>query len=173
VFWNKLNASDARRGGLQALKIPLSDCDTKNLVYLCGCSRCGKYYEGETGDSFNRQCSKHRSQPSDLEKFKRDGHVKDWSEVRRHFVEHKHQDCFWVMAPLEVLRPDAPERLHKKREQAWIKCLKPVLNVKLTRLTNDHQRRDSRADSPSPGRSPVGSPALRRKLGLAPSTKKD
>jgi hypothetical protein len=101
-FWNKLNASDARRGRLQSLKIPASNCDTKNLVYLCGCTACGVYYVGKTGDTLNKRCSKHRSQPADAEKFKKDGHMKDWSEVRCHFVEHEHRDSFWV-APLEVL----------------------------------------------------------------------
>jgi hypothetical protein len=68
------------------------------------------------------------------------------------------------VAPLEVLKPDAPDRLRKKREQAWISRLKPVLNRQQVGDQRGRTNSSSRASSVSPSSSPVVSPSLRRKL---------
>jgi hypothetical protein len=168
VFWNKLEENDSRRKKLQEIKIPNSSCASKNLVYLCGCTACGIFYVGETGDTLNRRCSKHRSQPTDAEKYRCSGHIKDWSEVRRHLVERGHAEFFWV-APVELLKPEAPERHRKKREAFWIRFLRPVLNVQLRQQASSQPTPRSRSNSATSTGSPPVSPSLRRKLGIPSS----
>jgi predicted GIY-YIG superfamily endonuclease len=164
VFWRDLRDSDPRKNRLRNITVPTCVCETKNLVYFSGCVTCGSFYIGETGDTFNRRCSKHRSQKADREKFLKEGPHKDWSELRRHFAEKDHRDAFWV-APLEVLKPEAPERHRKKREQLWIRKLAPDLNIRLTQRA-DRPASKGRAGSVSPSGSPSASPTLRRKLGI-------
>jgi hypothetical protein len=70
-------------------------------------------------------------QLADLKKYKRmKGCDKNWSEVRRHFVERQHENSFWV-APLEVFSPQVPEYQRKEKEEYWVKKLQPALNIKL------------------------------------------
>jgi hypothetical protein len=159
IFSQNLPPQDARRGLLRSLKIPSATCSTENLVYLCGCTVCGLFYVGETGDTFNRRCSRHRMLQHDREKFLKDGVEKNWSEVRRHFVTEHHKDAFWV-APLAVFPKDAPDSHRKKKEQFWIRKLRPKLNIK---LNQENQR--GRASSTGSNPSPPASPVIRRRLG--------
>ncbi len=139
VFWNKLPCA-ALQDTLSSLPLPTSNCRSTNIVYLCGCIACGMYYVGETGGSLNRRCSRHRMQLVDLKKYKKKrGFDKNWSEVRRHFVERQHQNSFWV-APLEVFLPEVPECQRKEREEYWVKKLQPALNIKLKQQPSSKSR---------------------------------
>jgi hypothetical protein len=73
------------------------------------------------------------------------------------------------VAPLAVFSPDAPVSLRKKKEAWWIRRLKPRLNVKLVQKDEPRSRTSSVSSLASLGSPPV-SPALRRKLGIAPAT---
>ncbi len=165
VFTSKMQPGDARKKILQDLKVPTSSCSTKNLVYLCGCLTCGLFYVGETGDTLNKRCSRHRPQPSDRDKFLKDGPDKNWSEVRRHFASENHSNAFWV-APLFVCKEEAPDSFRKKKEAFWIRRLRPQLNVKLQPRDDTRTRTPSISSLSSTGSPPV-SPVIRRKLGLA------
>jgi hypothetical protein len=166
IFTEKMAASDSRRKLLTEMKIPTADCSTTNLVYFCGCLQCGLFYVGETGNTLNQRCARHRSQPRDRERYLADGADKSWSEVRRHFAVEDHKKSFWV-APIVVFQEDAPVSLRKKKEAMWIRRLKPPLNTKLQPKTETRSRTSSVASNDSP---PV-SPVLRRKLGI-PATKR-
>ncbi len=171
IFYEKLQQGDSRRKILSELKIPSADCSTKNLVYLCGCLTCGLFYVGETGNSLNQRCARHRQQPPDREKHLQDGPDKNWSEVRRHFASENHSKAFWV-APIAVFPEDSPDSFRKKREAFWIRKLRPVLNTKLQpRNENTHARSPSISSLSSNGSPPV-SPQLRRRLGIPATTRK-
>jgi hypothetical protein len=120
---------------------------------------------GETGDTLNKRCSRHRPQPSDRDKFLKDGPDKNWSEVRRHFASENHSNAFWV-APLFVCKEEAPDSFRKKKEAFWIRRLRPQLNVKLQPRDDTRTRTPSISSLSSTGSPPV-SPVIRRKLGLA------
>jgi hypothetical protein len=168
IFFESLPALDGRRKILQDLKIPTAKCSTTNLVYLCGCLKCGVFYVGETGDAFKTRCSRHRAPPGDRELYLKEGANKNWSELRRHFASDDHQGSFWV-APIAVFAPDGPVSLRKKKEAFWIRKLKPTLNQKLQQKPESRSRSSSVTSVGSP---PV-SPVIRRKLGIAASTKKN
>jgi hypothetical protein len=156
---------DSRRRILEEIKVPTASCSAKNLVYLCGCLTCGLFYVGETGDTLNRRCSRHRPQKTDRERFLRDGPDKNWSEVRRHFAAENHSNAFWV-APIFICKEDAPDSFRKKKEAFWIRKLRPPLNSKLQPRDEPRTRTASQSSLSSTGSPPV-SPLIRRKLGIA------
>jgi hypothetical protein len=170
VFSRNLSHNDPRQKILQDFKIPTSTCSSKNLVYICGCLTCGLFYIGETGDTLNRRCSKHRPQPTDRDRFLLQGPDKNWSEVRRHFAAENHAQSFWV-APLQIYKEEAPDSFRKKREAFWIRRLRPQLNVRLQQKEETRSRTPSLSSVSSTGSPPV-SPVVRRKLGLPPVARK-
>jgi hypothetical protein len=170
VFSQGLPASDARKKFLEELKIPTATCSTKNLVYLSGCLTCGLFYVGETGDTLNKRCSRHRPQKSDRERHLREGPDKNWSELRKHFAAEDHSNAFWV-APIQVCKEEAPDSFRKKKEAMWIRRLRPQLNVKLQPRDENRSRNSSFSSISSVG-SPPASPVVRRKLGLQTVSRK-
>jgi hypothetical protein len=171
AFMSKLTPGDPRKQILVDLKIPTATCSTKNLVYMCGCLTCGFFYIGETGDTLNKRCARHRPQRTDREKFLREGVDKNWTEVRKHFAQEGHSNAFWV-APILICKEEAPDSLRKKKEAFWIRKLKPQLNVKLQPRSEPTPRpRTTSVSSLSSTGSPPISPVLRRKLGLVASKK--
>jgi hypothetical protein len=170
AFSKGMMPADSRKKILEEFKVPTATCSTKNLVYLCGCLTCGFFYVGETGDTLNRRCSRHRPQKSDRDRFLREGPDKNWSEVRKHFAAENHSNSFWV-APLVTCKEDAPDSFRKKKEALWIRKLRPQLNVKLQPRAESRPRTSSVSSISSTGLPPV-SPVIRRKLGIATVSRK-
>jgi hypothetical protein len=139
------------------LQVPKSNCETENVVYFCGCLTCGESYVGQTGGKLKVRCLRHILGEDDVRKKLSSGRDKEWSEPRWHFAEKEHRDAFFCV-PLRVLRPDTSQRNREKIENAFIKKLKPSLNVK---GSQDASRR-RRSGSGSPAHSPA--PSLRRRL---------
>ena len=62
---------------------PSMDCNTKNVIYLISCTRCGVQYVGETGQKLRNRINNHRNRLRKLsalylyQHFNSDGHTED------------------------------------------------------------------------------------------------
>jgi hypothetical protein len=139
AFFKNLQDGENRKKILKELHVPTASCATKNLVYHCGCLTCGLFYVGETGNSLNQRCSRHRPQQGDREKFLRDGPDKNWSEVRRHFASENHSKAFWV-APLAVLKEDTPDSSERRKKRFGLESSALPATKNSNREKNDNVR---------------------------------
>jgi hypothetical protein len=111
-------------------KIPTSNCETENLVYLAGCRDCGQLYVGETKGQLKDRCNRHAPQQGDGEKHRattgkpaeRETLHKKWTAVRAHFAESGHSRLF--AAPLQTMPSEATDLQRKKMELQWINRFK-------------------------------------------------
>lgn len=95
---------------------PIS-CQTKHLVYLIQCKRCGQQYVGETGNTLNTRMIRHRY---DIR------HMETSCGVAEHFCKKDHSvDDLQVMG-IEAGLEDAQRR--KQREKHWKDTLDTLKN---------------------------------------------
>jgi hypothetical protein len=108
------------------LKIPTSNCSTKNCVYLCGCTLCGTKYVGQTERALKARGNEHKPQ------WKDQTPTKDWwTEPRKHYAEHKHHAGFWI-CPIYLFKEGTPLKEREHKELQLIHKLGPELNKKGT-----------------------------------------
>ena len=95
-----------------AIKQNLS-CDSRNVIYLISCKKCGKQYVGQTSLTLRDRFTRHRF----------DINHKENKSVANHFnsTDHSLKDC--VIFPIEAV--DKEEFL-TKRENYWIQKLQTL-----------------------------------------------
>lgn len=128
-------------------RIPTSTCKSENLVYLCGCTKCGDTYIGQTGgplkDRGNRHAHKDTDDPTKISQ--------SWTEPRKHFCKPGHEKGFW-MAPLKLLKEGAQADDREHVEATFISKFNPVLNKELPAKLST--RRKAAMNSTSKSRNP-------------------
>ncbi len=142
----KMNESFNR----QRFKMPTASCQSKNVIYFAGCLKCGEFYVGETAQTVEKRCQRHRLLKTDIQDACLYGPHENWSEVRTHFALHKHENALWVTV-LDVLPDGTLKRLREKKEMSRISEMQPRLNIK------NNLSRKSSVNSPasvSPGVAP-------------------
>ncbi len=110
-------------------KMPTATCQSKNVVYFAGCLQCGKFYIGETSQSVEKRCQRHRLLKNDVQDLATSGLGESWSEVRAHFATENHVNALWITV-LDVLQDGTTKRLREQKEMKRIRELKPILNIK-------------------------------------------
>ena len=102
--------------GTQALT-----CNTKSIVYLITCKKCGIQYVGETGQQLKRRMSNHRNRIKSLQP----------QPIYKHFNSDGHSLGDLTIQPIEevVFEPGDEMSLHSKRlsrENFWMRELKTI-----------------------------------------------
>ena len=112
-------------------------CQTRNLVYLLQCKKCGKQYVGQTVLTFSHRVAKH------ILTIKKNGTDK----LSLHFNNDGHDIRHLSFQPIAKIEIDLPMREAEKKLQAiesvWIKRLGTLQPVGLNFVLLDNQSRVS------------------------------
>ncbi|XP_071788334.1 E3 ubiquitin-protein ligase TRIM71-like [Asterias amurensis] len=93
-------------------------CTTTNLIYLISCKKCGLQYVGETSTTLKHRFWKHRSTVHQM----RDA-------IGEHFSQEDHSISDMILQGIEALPlglRDNSNKLRRKKETEWIKCLNTI-----------------------------------------------
>ena len=111
VAGNKIKSNESKQ---DFTLVGLMDCQTKNVIYCIGCTKCQIQYVGETGRSVRDRLNNHLSDIS----------LKKHTAISIHFNQSGHSKMNLKIRAIEKLPEQslAPDR--KQKEISWIKKLK-------------------------------------------------
>jgi hypothetical protein len=96
------------------------DCLSENLIYGIECSKCQKWYIGETGDSLRRRLNGHRAAIRRLEKIEQlDGERND-TGCAHHFHEDDHD--LLEDAQLHILEKGNWSTSERRKKESFYIC---------------------------------------------------
>ena len=87
-------------------------CNTRNIIYVITCAKCGLQYVGETGRSARDRLTDHRSTITTHKQ----------TAIGLHFNTNQHKISDVIFTPVEALGTSSTEK-RKKSEKDWIKKL--------------------------------------------------
>ena len=89
-------------------------CELSDIVYLITCSKCGKYYVGETGRAFRHRIYEHKLSVSKPKETR-------ITPVSKHFTEKGHSVRDMKFSRLEwcSLKYNTPKSEHRKMREKW------------------------------------------------------
>lgn len=123
----------------QSYKLPVSNCITKNILYLVGCTKCQAWYVGETGRALKKRVGEHQVMPADI---RRNNLEELDSAVKKHFLENScGKEYFWT-APIKVFPSGTTKRQREDVEQIWISKLGTQLNIEQIRMNEAKRLRN-------------------------------